>query len=277
MLYQSAPFDFSRNVLVIVHVPKTGGSSLADAIFAHLGVENCLVTTSTDKVGKIQPSRMRRLAWTTRETLRKTAMWARGGEPRLADFHSKAELERILAFDGHYALGGEPRNSRKPVYITAVRDPVDRFLSNYYMAQDNRAQWAPGTRDRHPYWAYDLDRFVDYVYARRKWNDTNIQCRFLGGANRFEPARRAVDDRIFLAVPTNRLDDCFELLQPVLGLQPTVAPRSNVGKVRQGKAPPSPETLAKIREMTSEDQLLFDYVSRVFDNLHREVTGARVA
>jgi hypothetical protein len=29
--------------------------------------------------------------------------------------------------------------------------------------------------------------------------------------------------------------------------------------------------------MTSEDQLLFDYVSRVFDNLHREVTGARVA
>jgi hypothetical protein len=104
-----------------------------------------------------------------------------------------------------------------------------------------------------------------------------MQCRFLGGANRFEPARRAVDDRIFLAAPTNRLDDCFELLQPVLGLQPTVAPRSNVGKVRQGKAPPSPETLAKIREMTSEDQLLFDYVSRVFDNLHREVTGARVA
>jgi hypothetical protein len=277
MLYQPTVLDIERYVIVLVHIPKTGGSALSTPLFEHFGEDRCFVTTSTDKVGKIQPSRIRKLAWTTREALRKTLMWARGGEPRLSSFYSREQLERVIVFEGHYALGGEPRTSRKPIYITSVRHPVDRFLSNYYMAHDNRAQWAPGTRDRHPFWTYDLDRFVDYVYARRKWNDTNMQCRFLGGANRFEPARRAVDDRIFLAAPTNRLDDCLELLQPVLGLQPTVAPRSNVGHARQGKAPPSPETLAKIREMTSEDQLLFDYVSRVFDNLHREVTGARVA
>jgi hypothetical protein len=216
---------------------------------------------------------MRKLAWTTREALRKAATWARGGNRRLADFYSKAELERRLAFDGHCPVGDEPRFSRKPVYITLVRDSVDRFLSNYYMDQDNRAQSAPGQRHRHPFWTYDVDRFVDYVYARRKWNDINLQCRYLGGANSFEPARRAVDERIFLAAPTNRLDDCLELLQPVLNLKSTVAPRSNVGKARQGKAPPSPEALAKIREMTSEDQLLFEYVSRVFDDLYRDVTG----
>ena len=156
-----------------------------------------------------------------------------------------------------------------------MREPVDQFLSAYHWAHDLRAQWPPGQRDRHPFWTYDLDRFVDYVYARRKWNDTNIQCRFLGGANRFEPARRAVDERIFLAAPTNRLDDCLELLQPVLDLKSTVAPRSNVGKARQGKAPPSPETRAKVEEMTSEDRRLFEYVSRAFDDLYREFAGAR--
>jgi hypothetical protein len=230
-----------------------------------------------DKVGKIQPSRVRKVAWTARQAIRKAAMWARGGDPRLAKFYSKAELEQMVFFEGHFALGEEPRNSRKPVYITLVRDPVDRFLSNYYMAHDQRARWSEGKQDRHPFWTYDIDRFVDYVYARRKWNDTNMQCRFIGGANRFEPARRAVDDRVFLAAPTDRLDDCLELLQPVLGLQSTVAPQWNVGQARQGRAPPSPETRAKIQEMTSEDQLLYDYVSRVFDDLYREVTGSGAA
>jgi hypothetical protein len=273
MLYRPMPFDFSHDVLVIVHIPKTGGNSLSEAIFDRLGQENCLVVDSAEKAGKIQPSRLHKAAWSAKEALRKAKFWARGGAPRMGDRDSRAELERVFAFDGHYALGREPRNSRKPVYVTAVRDPVDRFLSNYYMAHDNRAQWPPGQRDRHPFWAYDLDRFVDYVYARRSWNDTNIECRFIGGVGRFEPARRAVDERIFLAVPTNRLDDGVALLQPVFDLRLPLAPRSNVGKARQGKAPPSSEALAKIRQMTSEDRLLFDYVSRVFDDLYREATG----
>ena len=275
MLYQPEPFDFSRNVLVIVHIPKTGGSSLCDAIFDRLGQENCLFVESAEKAGKIQPSRLRKAAWSAKEALRRAKFWARGGAPRMGDRDSRANVERALAFDGHYALGREPRNSRKPVYITVVRDPVDRFLSNYFMAQDNRAKRVPGERDRHPFWTYDLDRFVDYVYARRKWNDINMQCRFLGGVGRFEPARRAVDECMFLAAPTNRLDDCLELLQPVLDLKSTVAPRSNVGQARRGKPPPSPETRAKIEEMTSEDRHLFDYVSRAFDGLYREFAGAR--
>jgi hypothetical protein len=279
MLYQQAPFDFSRDVLVIVHIPKTGGTALSKFIIDHFGPENCLrgIDIGVEKVGKIQPSRASKLRWRAREQAQKLAMLLRGGDPRLKQFYSKAELENVRAISGHFPLGAEPKISRKPVYVTAVREPVDRFLSTYYMGQDHRASWPPGKRDRHPFWGYDLDRFVDYVYARRQWNDINLQCRFLGGAGRFETARRAVDDRVFLAAPTDRLDEGLELLRPVLDLQTTILPPANVGKTRQRGAPPSPETLAKIRAMTAEDQLLYDYVSRVFDDLYREVTSRRVA
>jgi hypothetical protein len=275
MLFRSAPLDLARNVIVVVHVPKTAGSALCDALFEHFGPEQCFVADSPEKIGKIHPNRLHRLAWTMREELRMAAMRLRGGEPRLAEFHSRAELQRFQLFEGHFALGAEPKISRKPVYLTLVREPVDRFLSQYYYAHDLRAKWPEGSRDRHPYWTYDIDRFVDYAYARRRWTDANLQCRLIGGAANFAAARRAVDDRVFLAAPSQRLDDCLELLQPVLGLRSTVAPRSNVGNARQGQAPPSPAALAKIREMTSEDQLLFDYVSRVFDDLYREFAGAR--
>jgi hypothetical protein len=55
----------------------------------------------------------------------------------------------------------------------------------------------------------------------------------------------------------------------VVPLQSTEAPRANVGRARQGKEPPSSESLDKIREMVAEDQQLFDYVSAAFDDLYR--------
>ena len=105
MLYQPAPFDFSRDVLVIVHIPKTGGSSLCDAIFDRLGQENCLFVESAEKAGKIQPSRLRKAAWSAKEALRRAQFWARGGAPLMGDRDSRADVERALAVEGHYALG----------------------------------------------------------------------------------------------------------------------------------------------------------------------------
>jgi hypothetical protein len=73
----------------------------------------------------------------------------------------------------------------------------------------------------------------------------------------------------------NRLDDCLELLKPVLDLKSTIMPRDNISASRQGKPPPSPEARAKMEEMTSEDRRLFEYVSRAFDDLYPEFAGER--
>jgi hypothetical protein len=272
MLYRPTPLDFSRNVLVFVHIPKTAGSAICDALFEQLGADRCLVTND-GKVGKIHESRLRKFAWGARKSLRYVAQRLRGVDPLLPRGVARADLARLRLLEGHYALGDELKVGREPIYLAAVRDPVDRFLSDYYYRFDQRASWPAGKRERHAFWTYDVDRYVDHVYARRAWNEINLQCRYLGGEDNFAAARRAVDERVFLAAPSSRLNEFLQLLRPVLDLSSSQAPRSNVGTARRGKAPPLAETLAKIREMVAEDQLLFDYVSRAFDDLFRAATS----
>ena len=203
------------------------------------------------------------------QSLRNAALRLRGVDPLLPKGVADADFARLRLLEGHYALGDELNVGRAPIYLATVRDPVDRFLSDYYFRVDQRANWPAGKRERHAFWTYDVDRFVDHVYARRAWNEINRQCRYLGGEDSFAAAKRVVDERVFLAAPSNRLNDFLLLLRPVLGLNSTQAPLSNVGAARRAKAPPSAETLAKIWAMVAEDQLLFDYVSRVFDDLVR--------
>lgn len=274
MQYRPTPLDFSRQVLVFVHIPKTAGSAICDALFEQLGADRCLVVND-GKVAKIHESRLRKFAWGAGKSLRNAALRLRGVDPLLPKGVARADLARLLLLEGHYALGDELKLGRKPLYLATVRDPVDRFLSDYYYRFDQRANWPAGKRERHAFWTYDVDRFVDHVYARRAWNEINLQCRYLGGEDNFAAAKRAVDERVFLAAPSNRLNDFLQLLRPVLDLNSTQAPLSNVGTARRAKAPPSAETLAKIRAMVAEDQLLFDYVSAAFDALYREAAVAQ--
>ena len=267
MLYCPKRVDFSRQRVVVVHIPKTAGSALRTTLFESLGRENCL-STGAEKIGKIHPNRVHKLWWSARERVREAAMRARGVDPLLRRCGT-AKIEAMRLTAGHFAVGGEPPDSRKPVYISMVRDPVDRFLSQYYFSHDLRAKWPEGVRERHPWWTYDLDRFVDFVFSRKRWTVTNVQCLYLGGRDRFEAARRAIDDRIFLAAPSQRLGECIDLLRPVLNLKTESSARVNVGAARQRAAPPSAETLTKIEAMVSQDRLLFDYVSRTFDDLYR--------
>jgi sulfotransferase famil protein len=269
MLYRPTPLDFMHQILVFVHIPKTAGSALDDALKQGLGEENCLLTRA-ESIGQVFPDRFRKFHWSVRKALRESRIRRRGAHPLLPDGVPAARLGELRLLDGHFSLGAEPKTGREPIYLTLVRDPVDRFLSDYYY----RSQWKEAASERHAYRTYDIDRFVDYVYRRRNWSETNLQCRYLGGRGEFVPAREAVDGRIFLAAPCDRIDDLLELLGPVLGIDLGRAPKMNIGRARQEKSAPSTETLTKVREMVSQDQLLFDYISREFNDLCQQATAA---
>jgi hypothetical protein len=267
MLFNPAPLDIARQVLVFVHIPKTAGSALTEALVGHFGKE-AYIPMLQEKIGKIHANRLRKTIWTARKAARNSILRLRGIHPLMSIEHRNINPDQLRVLHGHVSLGKEPDLGRDPLYITLVRDPVDRFISDYYFRFDIRASWPEGKRERHGFWLYDIDRFADYVYARKDLSELNLQCRYIGGEDNFAAAKRAVDDRVFLAAPMQRVNEFLELLTPVLGLSSSVMPRSNIGRARQKKAPPSEETKAKIREMVSQDQQLFDYISRTFDDLY---------
>jgi hypothetical protein len=267
MLFNSTPLDFTRQVLVFVHIPKTAGSGIEETLVGHFGSE-AYIFMLQEKIGKIHSNRLRKAIWAARKVARDSILRMRGIHPLMSKEHRNINPDQLRVLHGHVSLGKEPDIGRDPVYISIIRDPVDRFISDYYYRFDIRASWPEGKRERHEFWLYDIDRFVDYVYTRKEFNELNLQCRYIGGEDNFAAAKRAVDDRVFLAAPMQRVNEFLELLTPVLGLGSPVMPSTNIGRTRQKKAPPSDETKAKIREMVSEDQKLFDYISRAFDDLY---------
>ncbi len=267
MLYRPMPLDFSREILVFVHIPKTAGNSLKEVIVGHFG-EEAYLYTYLEKIGKVHPTRLRKAIYAARKFVRNSALRLRGLDPLIRKADRNRDLNKVRLLTGHVTLGKEPKTGRNPVYISVVRDPTERFLSDYYYRFDIRASWPEGKKERHSFLLYDVDRFVDFVYDRRAWTPTNLQCRYIGGADNFEAARKAVDERLFLATPGQRINEFLELLRPALGFASATAPRANIGQARQERAAPSEKSIAKIREMVSEDQRLFDYISRNFDELY---------
>jgi hypothetical protein len=270
MLYQPKPLDFSREVLVFVHIPKTAGTSLLETLTHQLGEHRCRGLPRFQKFGNIHPNRFLKMHYMAQKFLTRTTLRLCGIEPYLRDDGRNFDLSTLYFMSGHFKRGIEPHTGRRPVYITLLRDPVDRFVSDYYYRFDARARTPEVKPDRHAFWQYDIDRFVDYVYSRKSWTPTNLQCLYLGLKDNFEAARRAVEEHIFLAAPVPRTEGFLELLSQSLNLPPPPPHRSNVGRARQGKQPPSEKSLAKIREMVSDDQRLYDYVAKSFDELYAE-------
>ncbi|MGH7126272.1 MAG: sulfotransferase family 2 domain-containing protein [Stellaceae bacterium] len=268
MLFSPSPIDLDRQVIVFVHIPKTAGTSLRDVFVAHYGADRC-VETRMEKFDKIHEGSASRVLWSAGHAFRNGLRRLAGRDPLLPRSLKSWALDRAVLLSGHFALGREPRLRRAPVYITLLRDPVERFISHYYFLRDLREQDPTGRRDSQPARKYDLDGYVNLLAARRLRGVTNVQCRYIAGVESFERARQTITDRVFLAAPSERLDDFLELLGRALGLRHMSAGQANVGRARQAAASPSAQTLAAIRHLVAEDEKLFDHVSRSFDRTYQ--------
>src|SRR5450755_3912192 len=92
----------SRDLLVFIHIPKCGGSSVHRFMYQLFQTEYANVSPETLEQGLVDQIRARR---------------------------------RIVSIGGHYAIGENPVLTlfpdRTPRYFSLVRDPVERFISFY--------------------------------------------------------------------------------------------------------------------------------------------------
>jgi hypothetical protein len=97
-------------VLIFLHLPKCGGTTLNRIIEWEYPLS---------RIFSVDPSFFR---WSHRKVCR----W------------SQAHLDRMQVFKGHMPFGLHTRLSRPATYITFLREPVERVISEYYFARHHR-------------------------------------------------------------------------------------------------------------------------------------------
>src|SRR5579872_1559294 len=78
-------------------------------------------------------------------------------------------LARIKVFTGHMPFGLHRSLSQPATYITVLRDPIDRAISQYYFALTNRRQWSHRQAKN-----VTLEEYVQMTYQ-------NVQTKMLSG------------------------------------------------------------------------------------------------
>lgn len=260
--------DFSKEILVFTHVPKTGGQSLTRALRTAIGEERC-VRLRMQKIENVRTSRFAELGVAAHVAGRQVLSAIQRRHYLLPPSHS-GELSSIAMFHGHVRAGEEPRTGRRPTYVTVVRDPVDRFLSYFYYRRDQLSVLMQG-KTRHPLLdangqpPADPMEFLDRLTRSGTVGWRNAQCRYFTRAGDFESARRVIDDLGVIAAPMRCLDELTARISHQLDLPRLQLEHVNKGASRARARELSDPEKARIASHFNEDLRLYRYIEDRFD------------
>ncbi len=226
----------NRHILIHTHIPKTGGSALAGGLSAIVGGVHAMDT------------RLRRSV-------------------PLADM-SAADRDDLHLVSGHFGFGMHVLFQRRPLYIAALRSPIDRAVSLYRYMVDQPEQ---------PENAYvrglsfgDAWQAMDDQYGEKR---RNLQARYLTGATDGSKIDEhllwhQVAEGYFLLLPQDKITDAVQQLRAAFGVAWTRVPRVNVS--RSAQVEPDTETRRRIEGVDALDCQLYDRVVAEFpENMRR--------
>jgi hypothetical protein len=225
--------------IIYVHLPKCGGTTL-----------NRIIEWEYPpfKVFSIDPSFFR---WSHQRLLQ----WPR------------ERLARIKVFKGHMPFGLHKRLSQPATYITVLRDPIDRAISQYYFPLTHRLQ------PRHRVVKnLTLEQYVPITPYK------NVQTKLLSGldhgydfvagecsARELELAKKNLATSFSLVGITERFDESLALAKIEFGWRIQQYADFNVTRHRPKKDQIPASTRELIIEHNRFDVELYDYAVKLFD------------
>jgi len=228
----------SDEVLIFVHLPKCGGTTL-----------NRIIEWEYNplRIFSVDPSFFR---W----SYRKLGKW------------STERLDKMDVFKGHMPFGLHERLTRPSTYITFLREPIERSISAYYFAKNYVL---------HPlHWKVKkmtLDEFVQWT------PNHNVQTKLLAGLDyaadcsedTLALAKANLASRFALAGLTERFDECLALLKIMFGWNISQYANFNVtgDRPKKSRVPQSSQDL--IAERNRFDVALYAHVAPLFDEVVR--------
>jgi len=236
----------SGPVVLFLHIPKAGGQTLGEVVYEHTRAADA----PEDDVLKAG------VAYLTYGFLKERPLAVPGYALPLL---RRPDLRAVI---GHFWYGLHEHVARPAVYVTALRNPVERVVSLYYYPQLHGAM--------------TLDAFVAEPPFREVDND---QTRRIAGVDpeiggctpeMLDLAKENLR-RFSVAGTIERLDETLGLLERRLGWRgPVAAYPRNVNPERPALAALPAATVAAIRRRNELDFELWRYASELMDEVFRE-------
>ena len=240
----------SNDTLIFIHLYKTGGTTLNRIIEWEYKMS---------KICSVEPT------------------WWQWSYQRITRW-SPGRLNKMEVFKGHMPFGLHRLLPRPANYVTVLREPVERAISDYYFARRFKPH-------RHHRAALQLS--LEEFFLQK--HEHNLQSRILAGPNSHElfpsvcdagtlaAAKDNLARRFIVVGLTERFDETLALLKVLLGWQVRRYRSFRVADNRVARHQVAAKTLALIRERERFDIALYDYASSLFDKAiaaHRETVEA---
>lgn len=230
-------------MLVFLHIPKTAGMTFGQ-VMRHQYARGEVVNLNAD--GPAEAAQ----AWSTLPERRRA---------------------RVKCVYGHLPLAPAMFGDQQANYITMLRDPIERSVSEYYYALRRPEHGL------HPFLRRErmtLDRFVTTDLVTQICNE---QVRRLSGADgpvqSGEFLDKALDNlrrHVVLAGLAERFDETLLLCRDLLGWNLLSYERLNVNRLRPTLERVSSATLAALNSLNRLDRELYRSVQKEFDRLVSE-------
>tara|TARA_Y100001933_G_scaffold258899_1_gene307789 strand:- start:328 stop:1116 length:789 start_codon:yes stop_codon:yes gene_type:complete len=227
-----------ENLIISIHIPKTAGTTLASIL--DYAVSRQILYDYDDQIIPKDPEQIRDIAWL---------------------------IERFKVIHGHFHYSKYAEIFPEARYVTVLRDPVERTISNYFhlMRSKDMSKFA---------YRRIVEDGLDIVGFSKLGNMRKAQSIYLNGADL---------DRFAVVGMTEDMPATVKLIRKILGLaayHPTMlgrmgfVPKTNVGygrllaQFKHGFVTPS--VRAKIRENIAPDWELYCKAKERFEALKKE-------
>lgn len=255
------------DVLIHLHIPKTGGVSLNsmiqhgfrdDEIFDAMLLKNGTKYSTKEYDGlNLAPYELNR--------------------ERLAAY-APERFQRIRYVTGHVPMGLHRLFERSAKYFTILRHPVDRVISDFYFRIQEEEPYLKNGK---------LLTFEEYVEGRDDVYLCDYQVRVISGSpelhaerrpagmqtpgrlverHHLEQAKRNIEDHFLTVAPLENMAELALLIRSVYGwpLRRLLNEYKNRTKRRLSLAKVSPRTLKIIEECNRYDLELYEWVGKRF-------------
>jgi hypothetical protein len=240
-------------LLVLVHIPKTAGMTLARILHCHYG--NALRGTGEPRGRHARPDQQAPNVFSRFEHV----------DGRL---RAIAATSGVRAVVGHITFGLHDRLPTDARYVTILRDPIERTLSHYYFfvrppAERGERAWAglvpPWLQQPSP------ELTLEECLTEGGFIPDNLQTRMLCGLvspydplppSALEQAEHNLRKRFAFVGTTERLEEFLALLNLELGWPAVAGERSNANPGRLRKEDLAPEVLRVVEERNALDRQL---------------------